>query len=110
MPNDFIYLIRDVPSYEFCGAIRGLSQQILFDKWHDRLKIGLVSIPPVRPGDTVWWHPDLIHAVEGENLVSVVCVCCGEREREREGTSHCCRGEAWRGNYGESQRSREKKR
>jgi len=43
-------------------------------------------------------------------LCVCVCMCVREREREREGTSHCCRGEAWRGNYGESQRSREKKR
>ena len=25
---------------------------------------GLVSIPEVQPGDTVWWHPDVLHAVE----------------------------------------------
>jgi hypothetical protein len=24
----------------------------------------LSSIPLVEPGDTVWWHPDVVHAVE----------------------------------------------
>jgi len=27
----------------------------------------LSSIPLVEPGDTVWWHPDIIHAVENEH-------------------------------------------
>ena len=27
----------------------------------------LAPIPPVAPGDTVWWHPDVIHAVEDEH-------------------------------------------
>jgi len=26
-----------------------------------------VSIPRVEPGDTVWWHPDVIHAVEDKH-------------------------------------------
>ncbi len=26
-----------------------------------------MSIPRVEPGDTVWWHPDVIHAVEDEH-------------------------------------------
>lgn len=28
---------------------------------------GMVTIPHVEPGDTVWWHPDLVHAVESEH-------------------------------------------
>ena len=28
---------------------------------HTRLCNALVTIPKVFPGDTVWWHPDLIH-------------------------------------------------
>jgi hypothetical protein len=27
----------------------------------------LIPIPVVQPGDTVWWHPDVIHAVENEH-------------------------------------------
>ena len=32
--------------------------------WHAALLAGLVSVPAVGPGDTVWWHCDLVHAVE----------------------------------------------
>jgi hypothetical protein len=30
---------------------------------HPLLRPALVPIPPVAPGDTVWWHGDLVHAV-----------------------------------------------
>ena len=33
----------------------------LSPKYHALLRGKLVSIPKVFPGDTVWWHPDLIH-------------------------------------------------
>ena len=33
----------------------------LSPKYHALLRDKLVSIPKVFPGDTVWWHPDLIH-------------------------------------------------
>lgn len=53
----------DVPAGDLCGAkpgrALGASQQ-----WHPELLEGLVSIPQVEPGDTVWWHQDVIHAVE----------------------------------------------
>ncbi len=28
--------------------------------WHPLVHANLVSIPDVGPGDTVWWHPDLV--------------------------------------------------
>jgi hypothetical protein len=31
---------------------------------HPEIVAGIVSIPEVEPGDTVWWHPDITHAVE----------------------------------------------
>lgn len=34
---------------------------------HPELLEAMVSIPVVEPGDTVWWHPDLIHGVEDEH-------------------------------------------
>ena len=27
----------------------------------------LSGIPRVEPGDTVWWHPDVVHAVENQH-------------------------------------------
>lgn len=32
-----------------------------------RLEETMISIPDVKPGDTVWWHCDLVHAVETEH-------------------------------------------
>lgn len=53
----------DVPEGDLCGAqpgrALGASRQ-----WHADLLDALVPIPRVEPGDTVWWHPDVIHAVE----------------------------------------------
>ena len=34
------------------------------------LLAGLVPIPLVEPGDTVWWHSDVIHAVEDRHTGS----------------------------------------
>ena len=58
--------------------------------WHAELLQGLVSIPLVEPGDTVWWHPDLIHAVEdlhsGDHESNVIYIGasprCGKNEAE----------------------------
>ena len=37
------------------------------DEHHGDLLTAMVNIPVVEPGDTVWWHPDLVHAVENEH-------------------------------------------
>ena len=46
--------------------------------YHELLLRGLVSIPKMKPGDTIWWHPDIVHAVEdkhlGKNYSNVVYV------------------------------------
>eukprot|EP00438_Fugacium_kawagutii_P008590 Skav203996 [mRNA] locus=scaffold2961:85773:89356:+ [translate_table: standard] len=54
----------DVLPSSFCGANPGKVQD-LFPEFHQQLIDCLVPIPDVHPGDTVWWHCDLIHAVEG---------------------------------------------
>jgi hypothetical protein len=56
-------LAKDVPEDDLCGAkpARALS---LVDQWHALLKPAITPIPLVEPGDTVWWHSDIIHAVE----------------------------------------------
>lgn len=59
-------LLGDVPDDLLCGARRGKAQAINAE-WHQPLLDCLVSIPHVEPGDTVWWHPDLIHAVEAQH-------------------------------------------
>jgi hypothetical protein len=59
-------LLADVPADSLCGAQPGRALGLL-DPWHTALRPGLVSIPNMSPGDTVWWHPDLLHAVEDVN-------------------------------------------
>ncbi len=56
----------DVAEDDLCGAEPGRALGATRD-WHPSLMAGLVSIPTVEPGDTVWWHPDIVHAVEDEH-------------------------------------------
>jgi hypothetical protein len=70
-------LLDDVPENELCGSKLGKALSVNKD-YHELLLKGLVSIPKVRPGDTIWWHPDIVHAVEdkhlGKNYSNVVYV------------------------------------
>ncbi len=43
------------------GSVRALSIKA---EYHAPLFDGLASIPLMEPGDTVFWHSDVIHAVE----------------------------------------------
>jgi len=70
-------LQNDVPDHELClakpGRALGVNQQ-----WHPDLMPGIVPIQTVAPGDTVWWHPDVIHAVgsehHGDDYASVIYI------------------------------------
>ena len=70
-------LLEDVSINSLCGSIpaRALSVNA---QYHSLLLRALVSIPKVYPGDTVWWHPDVVHAVEnqheGNNYSNVIYV------------------------------------
>jgi len=59
-------LMDDVDENDLCGSkpARALSVN---PTYHSLLLRGLVSIPKMNPGDTVWWHPDVVHAVEDEH-------------------------------------------
>jgi hypothetical protein len=52
----------DVADDDLCGAVNGQAIAIT-DRYHSVLLQALTPIPAVQPGDTVWWHADLIHAV-----------------------------------------------
>ena len=56
-------LLDDVPDDVLCGAAPGRALSIA-PEWHPALVPALCPIPRVEPGDTVWWHPDIGHAVE----------------------------------------------
>jgi len=70
-------LLNDVPENELCGSKPGRALSINKD-YHSLFLRGLISIPILNPGDTVWWHPDVVHAVEdkhlGRNFSNVVYV------------------------------------
>lgn len=53
----------DVPDDDLCGALPGRALSIS-PEWHQPLLPALSSIPLMQPGDTVFWHSDVIHAVE----------------------------------------------
>lgn len=59
-------LKKDVPEAEFCLAKPGRALGV-DEQWHPDIMQGLISIPEVGPGDTVWWHPDVVHAVGNEH-------------------------------------------
>ena len=70
-------LMDDVDNDNLCESKPGRALSINH-KYHSLLLKGLVSIPKMKPGDTVWWHPDLVHAVEdinsGDSYSNVVYV------------------------------------
>lgn len=56
-------LVDDVDEHDMCGVNTGCVFPVL-NKWHSLLKLAEARIPHVAPGDTVWWHGDMIHAVD----------------------------------------------
>ena len=56
----------DVDEADLCGAAPGRALGVS-PEWHSDLIAGLVSIPEVMPGDTVFWHTDICHAVGDEH-------------------------------------------
>ncbi|MGY4830120.1 YbiU family protein [Sphaerotilaceae bacterium SBD11-9] len=59
----------DVPEGDLCGAQPGRALGASA-QWHAALLAGLVPIPRVEAGDTVWWHSDVVHAVEDQHTGS----------------------------------------
>ena len=59
----------DVAEADLCGAAPGRALGIS-PEWHPELTAALVSIPEVLPGDTVFWHTDICHAVGDEHAGS----------------------------------------
>ncbi|HEU5419824.1 MAG TPA: YbiU family protein [Streptosporangiaceae bacterium] len=52
----------DVAAGDLCGARNGEAIPVT-ERYHGELLEALSPIPAVQPGDTVWWHADLIHSV-----------------------------------------------
>ncbi|MGA6980822.1 MAG: DUF1479 domain-containing protein [Candidatus Sulfotelmatobacter sp.] len=56
----------DVPEDDLCGALPGRALPAN-QQYHGPLIKALSSIPQMEPGDTIFWHCDVIHAVENEH-------------------------------------------
>jgi len=69
--NSMMYVLlralqEDVPEDDLCGAAPGRALSIN-PHYHSLLREALSSIPLMEPGDTVFWHSDVVHAVENEH-------------------------------------------
>jgi hypothetical protein len=56
----------DVADNDLCGARPGRALSVE-PEWHAPLLQAVTPIPLMQPGDTVFWHSDVIHAVENEH-------------------------------------------
>ena len=67
----------DVGPDDLCGAEPGRALGAT-QRWHGDILDALISIPEVGPGDTVWWHPDVIHSVadehKGQDFANVIYI------------------------------------
>ncbi len=59
-------LQSDVPETELCLATPGRALGV-DAQWHPDLAPAMSPIQSVAPGDTVWWHPDVVHSVGNEH-------------------------------------------
>jgi hypothetical protein len=69
--NSMVYMLLralqdDVPETDLCGAKPGRALSVQ-PQWHSPLLEALTSIPVMEPGDAVFWHSDVVHAVEDEH-------------------------------------------
>jgi Protein of unknown function (DUF1479) len=72
MANSMAYILLralqdDVADDDLCGAMPGRALSIKAE-YHAPLFHALSSIPLMQAGDTVFWHSDVIHAVEDVHL------------------------------------------
>ena len=76
-PNDDVSILYiDISTPDFPGINvnptdgEPLDQRIVLTPEshpHLRLEECMISVPKVNPGDTVFWHCDVVHAVENEH-------------------------------------------
>ncbi len=95
-------LQSDVPENELCLAKPGRALGV-DAQWHPDLVPGIVPIQTVAPGDTVWWHPDVVHSVgnehNGDEYASVIYIgaspaCNKNRAYALKQASHFMQGQS----------------
>ncbi|KAI0665834.1 hypothetical protein C8Q78DRAFT_1111521, partial [Trametes maxima] len=68
IPLDADAWVLDLENTAFLGSTPGKTQAITPESHpHLRIEETIVSIPHVEPGDQVYWHTDVIHAVERDH-------------------------------------------
>lgn len=55
-------LLSDVAGDDMCGVSLNRTFPVT-KRWHGILMDAVSAIPSVQPGDSVWWHCDMIHSV-----------------------------------------------
>jgi hypothetical protein len=55
-------LLDDIPEDSMCG-VKPNRTFPMTKKWHGILTDAITPIPSVQPGDSVWWHCDMVHSV-----------------------------------------------
>ena len=58
--------LSDVNENQMPGCVPSKTFHVS-QRWHPDIYNELISIPRIFPGDTVWWHPDLLHSVENNH-------------------------------------------
>eukprot|EP00500_Bicosoecida_sp_ms1_P004901 CAMPEP_0203814268 /NCGR_PEP_ID=MMETSP0115-20131106/5183_1 /ASSEMBLY_ACC=CAM_ASM_000227 /TAXON_ID=33651 /ORGANISM="Bicosoecid sp, Strain ms1" /LENGTH=512 /DNA_ID=CAMNT_0050723143 /DNA_START=61 /DNA_END=1597 /DNA_ORIENTATION=+ len=58
--------LDDIAGTDFPGAVPGTAQDVN-SVFHAPICEQMVSVPAVRPGDMVFWHGDVVHAVEAQH-------------------------------------------
>src|SRR5580700_4208204 len=69
--NSMVYILLralqdDVPETDLCGAEPARALKVS-PEWHAPLLEARTSIPTMEPGDAVFWHSDVTHAVEDQH-------------------------------------------
>ncbi len=63
----FLSMLKDAIEGDSLVSPLPSEAYMLHPSRHETLSRGLCSLPQLKPGDTVWWHPDAVHAVEQYN-------------------------------------------
>ena len=70
-------LMDDVADDDLCGVEMNRAFPVT-TQWHARLLDAMSPVPNIEPGDSVWWHPDLIHSVapvsDQQGLASIMYI------------------------------------
>ena len=65
-------LLKDIPDSQMVGHTLYKGIYYLDPELQKKLCDAMISLPKVFPGDTVWWHCDLIHSYVIEQIFEIV--------------------------------------